>query len=98
MFFKRKAHERISKSAAQAGIATERLTFFVLVIFLGFHLCNCLWLWSANFFGSVYETNWLKENGYEQLGNWRQYLRSAYQTIVMSCGATQATNEAEQLF
>lgn len=96
-FFKKKTHEHISKSVARAGFATERLAFFVLVTILGFHLCNCLWLWSATFFDVWYEDTWLLVGGYEELSEWTKYGHSAYQTVVMSCGATVAENEAEQL-
>lgn len=50
-FFKNTKYiHNISKSVMKTSIATERLVFFVLVLILGFHLCNCMWLWVALFF------------------------------------------------
>lgn len=55
-FFKNSKYmHNISKTMMQTGIATERLGFFVLICMLGFHLCNCFWLWTAMFFADSYE-------------------------------------------
>ena len=63
----------VSKSVMKTTVATERLIFFVLVLVLGFHLCNCLWVWVAIFFHDSFETTWIKKAKRDQcLG----YLRS----------------------
>lgn len=67
-FFKNSKYmHNISKSVMQAGIATERMILFMLVCFFGFHLCNCLWLWSAMFFEDSYEHTWISFFEYEEI-------------------------------
>ena len=66
-FFKNtKYMHNISKTMMQKGIATERFGLFVLVFFLGFHLCNCFWLWTAMFFEDSYEVTWISFFGYSE--------------------------------
>lgn len=98
-FFKNSKYiHNISKSMMKTSIATERLVFFGLVLVLGFHLCNCMWLWCAFFFYDSFETTWIKAGGLECESHWNLWLQSAYQTLTMSCGSLNATNNAEKVF
>lgn len=72
----------------QSGIATDRLVFFTMTCFLGFHLCTCLWIFCATFFGDSFEENWMMKNDLNDDHLWNTYSAAAYETITMSCGAT----------
>ncbi len=77
-FLKSNYINKVTKSVMQATMATERLTFFILVTVLGFHLCNCMWLWCAMFFGEWYETTWITTGGWEEETRGFKYRTSMY--------------------
>merc|ERR1711924_500254 len=88
-----------SASILQTGVMAERVVILSLVSILGFHLCNCAWLWTGLAFTEDYEQNWLT-NGYLPLGIENEsrnlmYRAAMYHTITMSCGASLAINVAE---
>ena len=77
-FFKSNAITKVTKSVMQATMATERLSFFILVTVLGFHLCNCMWLWCAMFFSEWYDQTWITTGGWEDESRGFKYRTSMY--------------------